>query len=59
MQRTRTKKRTKRDLTSEILDPRHSNLGDLGAALVRAAKELDSERLTELAPIAPWTSPRS
>ena len=47
MQRTRTKKRTKRDLTSEILDPSRHNLGSLGAALLEAARELDAERLAK------------
>ena len=48
MQRAHTKKRTKRDLTTEILDPERTNLGSLGAALAKAARELDTKRLAKL-----------
>ena len=37
MHRAKTKKKTHPDLSTEIRDPRHTNLGNLGAALLRAA----------------------
>jgi len=37
VQREKKQKRTHADLSTEIRDPRHTNLGSLGAALLRAA----------------------
>jgi len=37
MHREKKQKRTHADLSTEIRDPRHTNLGNLGAALLRAA----------------------
>jgi len=47
MHQAKKQKRTHTDLSTEIRDPRHTNLGSLGAALLRAATPEDLRTKTD------------